>query len=121
MKRLLALAAAAASTLIAAAPAQADTFDRCTDPTRGINRCVARTVETQVAFGVVDLGTFTRGQFSIVCTRGNTVYRNSDRLSRGERRVVNVGGLRKPTCALSAYGFNLNGRLVVVSVVLRSV
>ena len=120
MRRLLALTAAAAAALVVSAPAQADTFDRCTDFGSRINACTARTAERQVAFGIVDLGRFTRGQFTITCTRGNTVYRNFDRLARDERRVISVGGLHRPTCVLSAYGFNRRGRPVVVRLSLIS-
>jgi hypothetical protein len=120
MKRLIALLSVLAS-LAFAGTAQASTTDSCLDFGPGQNNCFASTSEDNVDFAQVQMGRFSFGSFTLVCTDHWNTFVKQGRIARHGTRnffVEGLFGLRNPDCTLSAHANALNGHRAFVRVTL---
>jgi hypothetical protein len=89
-----------AGSLIVATPASATTTATCID--RVAPRiCAAQTLETHVKTAVVQMGRYSRGTYTLTCTKGSStavVSRGFVRL--GDRVLVNIAGPGRVDCKL---------------------
>lgn len=124
MRKLIVLVAALLSFMAFTSVAQATTTDSCVDFGSGQNNCFAGTSENNVDFGVVNMGRYSYGTFTLVCSDHWNTFVKQGRVVRDGRRLFfteSLFGLRSPDCTLSAHAISaVKGRRASVSVTLVS-
>ena len=99
MKKLVTAIAAAACGLALVAPAGATTTATCLDKTAP-RRCVAQTAETHVTLAVVQMGRYSRGGYTLTCTKGNKTTTTRGFVQTGRSQTVTLAGSGNFSCTL---------------------
>jgi hypothetical protein len=113
MRKLIALAGVALAMLaVGVTPAAANTTDSCIEfgpgPV-GAQSCFATTSETNVDFAQVNMGRYSAGSFTLVCTKYGNVYIKQGNIGTNGNRnffIEGLFGLHNPDCSLSARAHN---------------
>lgn len=104
---------------VAASSASAS-INRCSDTGPGFNTCFTRTVETKVQFGVVRMGKWSSGHWALICRKGDSIYRASGNLRRGQTATGIIAHPRNANCLLRARARAFNGHPASVRIRLVS-
>jgi hypothetical protein len=112
---LAAIVAIGAATLaIGAAPAMASTTDSCIElgpGPIGAQSCFATTSETHVDYGIVRMGRYSAGSYTLTCSQHGETFTKQGNIPRGGTRSFfapqGLFGFNDPTCTLSARAHNV--------------
>jgi len=109
---LVSAAVLAIAGLAMAAPALATTTDSCVDfgpGAVGAQSCFANTSDNHVSFAQVQMGRYSAGSFTLVCTEYGDVFVKQGNIGTGGVRsffTEGLFGLRDPDCTLAARAHN---------------